>query len=108
MGNVIVDLSISPDGFIAGPDDGVERPPGAGDERLRDRSHKANDNKQLAIKNVLGDGDLAAVHSRILLWSGEAGLAAVHLFSFQSDEIIETWDCGQPVPVDSPNEDGVF
>jgi hypothetical protein len=67
MGNVIVDLSISPDGFIAGPDDGVERPPGAGDERLRDRSHKANDNEQLAVKNVLGDGDLAAVHSRILL-----------------------------------------
>jgi len=34
--------------------------------------------------------------------------AAVHVFRFHSDKIVEMWDCGQPVPVDSPNKDGVF
>jgi len=34
MGKVIVDLSVSLDGFIAGPDDGPQRPLGRGGERL--------------------------------------------------------------------------
>ena len=34
MGQVIVDLSVSLDGFIAGPDDGEERPLGRGGEAL--------------------------------------------------------------------------
>lgn len=64
--------------------------------------------KQLTVKNVLGDGDLVAVHSHIVLRPGESGIAAVHLFRFQGDRIVEMWDCGQPVPADSPNEDGMF
>lgn len=34
MGKVIIGLSISADGFIAGPDDGLEHPMGRGGERL--------------------------------------------------------------------------
>ena len=34
MGNVVVDLSVSLDGFIAGRDDGHELPLGRGGERL--------------------------------------------------------------------------
>jgi dihydrofolate reductase len=34
MGNVIVELSMSLDGFVAGPNDGPERPLGDGGERL--------------------------------------------------------------------------
>lgn len=64
--------------------------------------------KQLIIKNVLGDGDLVAVHSHIVLRPGETGIAAVHVFRFQSDTIVEMWDCVQPVPADSPNKDGAF
>lgn len=64
--------------------------------------------KQLAVKNVLGDGDLVAVHSHIVLRPGDSGIAAVHLFRFQADRIVEMWDCGQPVPADSPNKDGAF
>lgn len=47
--------------------------------------------KQLAVKNVLGDGDLVAVHSHIVLRPGESGIAAVHLFRFQGDRIVEMW-----------------
>ena len=71
-------------------------------------NHVEFPSKQFAVKNVLGDGDLVAVHSHIVLRPGERGVAAVHVFRFQSDKIIEMWDCGQPVPADSPNKDGVF
>lgn len=71
-------------------------------------NHVQFPDKQLAVKNVLGDGDLVAVHSHIVLRPGESGVATFHLFRFQGDRIIEMWDCGQPVPSDSPNEDGMF
>lgn len=65
-------------------------------------------NKRLTIKNVLGDGDLVAVHSHIVLRPGEKGIAVVHIFRFHEDKIVEIWDIGQPVPPDSPNMDGSF
>jgi predicted SnoaL-like aldol condensation-catalyzing enzyme len=64
--------------------------------------------KQISIKNVVNDGDLTAVHSHIVVQSGDAGLAAVHIFRFQGDKVVELWDCVQPLPVDSPNTDGAF
>ena len=65
-------------------------------------------NMRLTVKNVIGDGDLVATHSHIVLHPGEAGMAVVHLFRFLDDKIVEFWDCGQSVPVDSPNQDGMF
>lgn len=64
--------------------------------------------KQFTVKNVLADGDLVAVHSHIVLDPDEPGIAAVHLFRFQGDKIIELWDVGQPVQADSSNQDGMF
>jgi predicted SnoaL-like aldol condensation-catalyzing enzyme len=71
-------------------------------------NHLEMPNKQLTIKNVIGDGDLVAVHSHIVLPLNETGMAVVHLFRFQGDKIVEFWDIGQPVPEDSPNHDGMF
>jgi predicted SnoaL-like aldol condensation-catalyzing enzyme len=71
-------------------------------------NHVQFPNKQLTIKNVLGDGDLVAVHSHILLRPGETGISAVHLFRFQDYKIVEMWDCNQPVPANSQNKDGAF
>lgn len=65
-------------------------------------------NKQITVKNVIGDGDLAMVHSHIVPALGAKGVAAVHIFRFEGDRIVELWDCGQPVPDDSPNQDGMF
>jgi predicted SnoaL-like aldol condensation-catalyzing enzyme len=65
-------------------------------------------NKQFKIKNVLGDNDLVAVHSHLAMNPGESGMIVVHLFRFRGDKIIEFWDCGQPIPADSPNSDGAF
>jgi len=64
--------------------------------------------KQLLVKNVLSDGDFVAVHSQIVLRPGESSVATVHLFRFSGDKIVEMWDVGQPVPADSPNQDGAF
>ena len=71
-------------------------------------NHVQFPNKKLTVKNVLSDGDLVAVHSAIVLLPGETGVAAVHLFRFHRDKIMELWDIGQPIPVDSPNKDGAF
>ncbi len=64
--------------------------------------------KQITVKNVLGDDDLVAVHSHIVLRPGEPGVAAVHLFRFDSDRIIEMWESSSTVPTNSPNKDGAF
>ena len=63
---------------------------------------------RLTVKNVIGDGDLVAVHSHVVLRPGEQGMAAVHIFRFAGDKIVEFWDCGEPVPADSQNEAGMF
>ncbi len=65
-------------------------------------------NKQLAIKHVVGDGDLVAVHSHLVLNPGEKGVATLHLFRFRGNKIVELWDFGQPVPDVLPNQDGIF
>lgn len=38
----------------------------------------------------------------------DLGAAVVHIFSFHEGKIVEMWDVGQPVPEDSPNENGMF
>lgn len=64
--------------------------------------------KKITIKHVIGDGDLVAIHSHIMVRQGEPGMAAIHLFRFQGDKIVELWDIGESIPVNSPNQDGVF
>ena len=65
-------------------------------------------NKQFTVKNVLGDGDLVAVHSHLVMKQNDPGMITVHLFRFKNDKIVEMWDCGQVIPKDPPNKDGVF
>jgi predicted SnoaL-like aldol condensation-catalyzing enzyme len=64
--------------------------------------------KRLMVKNVLGDGNLVAIHSNIILTPGEPGMAAVHIFRFDKGKIVEMWDVGQTIPLDSPNRIGAF
>ena len=71
-------------------------------------NHVEMPNKRITVKNVLGDGDLVAVHSHLVLSPGGNEMAVVHMFRFQGDRVIEMWDCGQQLPADSPNKDGAF
>src|SRR5271167_4194653 len=83
----------------------------AGFSALREaikEAHVQFPNMRLTVKTVIGDGELVAVHSHVVLRPSDAGVAAVHLFRFYGNKIIEMWDCGQPVPAGSPNKDGMF
>jgi predicted SnoaL-like aldol condensation-catalyzing enzyme len=71
-------------------------------------NHVQFPDKRLTVKHVLSDGDLVAVHSRIIPRDGDPGLIAVHLFRFDGGRIAEMWDCGQAIPAESPNRDGAF
>jgi predicted SnoaL-like aldol condensation-catalyzing enzyme len=71
-------------------------------------NHAHFPNKRLMVKNVLGDGDLVAVHSNIVMKAGEPGITVVHIFRFEEGRIIEMWDIGQPIPSSSPNRLGAF
>jgi predicted SnoaL-like aldol condensation-catalyzing enzyme len=69
---------------------------------------KQHPSKVLQVERALEDGDLVAVHSRVRLRPGGQEMALVHIFRFVGDRIVELWDVGQPVPADSPNENGMF
>jgi predicted SnoaL-like aldol condensation-catalyzing enzyme len=71
-------------------------------------NHTLFPNKQIEVKNVLADGDLVAVHSRLILKEGGEEMAVVHLFRFKGDRIVEMWDIGNSIPKDSHNTDGAF
>lgn len=69
---------------------------------------RANPRKSFDVKRVLTDNDLVAVHSHVVRWQGDPGFALVHLFRIRDGKIVELWDVGQPVPVTSPNPNGMF
>lgn len=71
-------------------------------------NHDQFPKKRLMVKNVVGEGNMVAVHSNLILRPGEPGMAVVHIFRFEGGKIVEMWDVGQPIPIDSPNRLGAF
>jgi len=71
-------------------------------------NHTQFPNKRLMVKNVLGDGNLVAIHSNIVMKMGEPGMAVVHIFRFEDGRIIEMWDISQAIPNDTSNRLGAF
>ena len=67
-----------------------------------------NPGKVLELQRALEDVGLVAVHSRVRQKPGDLGGAVVHIFRFEGDRVVELWDIGQPVPENSPNENGMF
>jgi predicted SnoaL-like aldol condensation-catalyzing enzyme len=71
-------------------------------------NHAQFPNKRLMVNNVLGDGNMVAIHSHIVMTEGEPGISVVHIFRFENGRIVEMWDIGQPIPIKSPNRIGAF
>jgi len=67
-----------------------------------------NPGKILEIKQVLQDGDRVVILSHIRQHTGDRGAAVVHIFRFSAGRVVEVWDIGQPIPEDSPNQNGMF
>ena len=60
------------------------------------------------VKHVIAEGDFVAVHSHVQPNPDHPGMAVVHLFRFEGDQIVELWDVGQAIPETNPNADGMF
>lgn len=67
-----------------------------------------NPHKILEVKRAIEEGDIVAVHSHVKQRQDDLGGAVVHIFRFHNDLIAEFWDVGQPIPENSPNENGMF
>ncbi|MED1948379.1 MULTISPECIES: nuclear transport factor 2 family protein [Brevibacillus] len=67
-----------------------------------------NPHKILEMQRAIEEGDIVAVHSHVRQNQEDLGGAVVHIFRFHNDQIVELWDVGQPIPDDSPNENGMF
>jgi predicted SnoaL-like aldol condensation-catalyzing enzyme len=67
-----------------------------------------NPGKILEVKLAIQEQDTVAVHSHVKQNPADLGGAVVHIFRFQDNQIVELWDIGQPIPEDSPNENGIF
>jgi predicted SnoaL-like aldol condensation-catalyzing enzyme len=67
-----------------------------------------NPGKILEVKIAIQEQDMVAVHSHVKQNPADLGGAVVHIFRFQDNQIVELWDIGQPIPEDSPNENGIF
>ncbi len=64
---------------------------------------------KLAIKQVLAEGDMVAVHTTLASSNpGAGGLRQVHLFRFKNDKIVEYWDITQFIPENALNSAGAF
>jgi predicted SnoaL-like aldol condensation-catalyzing enzyme len=63
--------------------------------------------KTYEIVRALEDGDLVAVHGKII-FSPDNVFSVIHIFRFEGNLIIEVWEASQKVLKDSPNKNGVF
>ncbi|MBE1441493.1 nuclear transport factor 2 family protein [Paenibacillus sp. OAS669] len=67
-----------------------------------------NPYKILEVKLAIEEDDIVAVHSHVKQKQEDLGGAVVHIFRFHDGLIVEFWDVGQPIPEESPNENGMF
>jgi predicted SnoaL-like aldol condensation-catalyzing enzyme len=74
-------------------------PPGVGNlkaflDKVRVESPDARQN----IKRAVVDGDMVVVHTHVIRWPGDPGLAAADFFRVANGLIVEHWDVIQDVP----------
>lgn len=62
--------------------------------------------KTYEVLRALEDGDLVAVHGKIVLAGKVYGV--IHLLRFEGNMIIESWEASQEELSDAPNEHGLF
>ncbi|SDO14899.1 Predicted SnoaL-like aldol condensation-catalyzing enzyme [Psychrobacillus sp. OK028] len=95
-----------------GPDFLHHNPFFAGDSKslmiAMEESATENTNKRFEVKLAIQEKDMVTVYSHIKQSSEDPGAAVVHILRFKDNQIVEMWDIGQPIPKDSPNENGMF
>jgi dihydrofolate reductase len=92
MGKVIVGLSVSLDGFIAGPNDGLEHPLGVGGERLFAWMNAGPETNRVNKYLAPPDASLPVVEA----WTTECGAIVSGRRTF---DIAGGWKDGHPIDV---------
>ncbi|MCL6523930.1 MAG: nuclear transport factor 2 family protein [Thermoflavifilum sp.] len=64
-------------------------------------------NKSYQALRILEDSDLVAIHGKVIL-APELEWSVIHIFRFEGEYIIESWEASQQVIKDSPNVNGIF
>ncbi|MFD1018641.1 nuclear transport factor 2 family protein [Thalassobacillus hwangdonensis] len=67
-----------------------------------------NPDKIFEVKLAIEEEETVAVHSHMKQNPEDIGAVVIHIFRFENERIIEMWDVGQPIPENSPNENGAF
>ena len=62
----------------------------------------------LEIQCAVEEGNIVAVHSRVVHEPGGRAISVVHIFRFEGQRIAELWDIGMEEPESSPNANGLF
>jgi predicted SnoaL-like aldol condensation-catalyzing enzyme len=57
-----------------------------------EENSKSSPNKEFKMFRALQDGDLVAVHSRVIQESSPLPISVVHMFRFMGKKIVELWD----------------
>lgn len=60
------------------------------------------------IKRAFVDGDHVVVHTHVMRWPGDRGLAVADFFRLEGGLIREHWDVIQEIPEHSPNPNSLF
>ncbi len=55
----------------------------------------------------LEEGDLVAIHGKVT-FTADQQWSVIHIFRFEDDKIIESWEASQQLLKDSPNQNGIF
>lgn len=63
--------------------------------------------KRYETLRVLEDGDLVAIQGKVTL-APESQWSVIHIFRFEGDLIIESWEASQQLLDHSPNQYGIF
>ncbi len=73
---------------------------------MENSAHEFPDKTYETVR-VIEEGDLVAVHGKVIL-SPESQWSVIHIFRFEENKIIESWEASQEILKDSPNENGLF
>ena len=64
-------------------------------------------NKTYETVRVIEEGNFVVVHGKVVL-SPDSQWSVIHIFRFEENKIVESWEASQEILKDSPNENGLF
>jgi predicted SnoaL-like aldol condensation-catalyzing enzyme len=105
MDSSAVDRYISPD-YIQ---HSMLAPPGVDAlKAFLDDVRAGSPNARQTIHRSFAEGDHVIVHTHVVRWPDDLGLAVVDIFRCENGRIVEHWDVLQEVPANPANRNSMF